>query len=106
MTGGSVVTLSIKELPKAAWNSVYRWTAIIIVASAAISALVSEIIMGVVSEGLDGPGLAAAIALPILVGGPTIFFHLIRLQQLRLANQKLQVLASTDWLTATLNRRA
>ena len=35
-----------------------------------------------------------------------IFYHLLRLQQLKLANEKLQVLASTDWLTTCLNRRA
>ena len=62
--------------------------------------------MRALGQGLNGPGLAAAVALPVLVGGPVMLFHLIRLHQLRLANQKLQVLASTDWLTACLNRRA
>jgi diguanylate cyclase (GGDEF)-like protein len=96
----------LRELPRAAWVNIIRWTVFITIGSAAISVAVSELIMRVLSQGLNGPGLAAAIVLPVLVGGPTMLFHLIRLHQLRLANQKLQVLASTDWLTACLNRRA
>lgn len=76
------------------------------VVSGGLSVVVSQIIMSTLSQGLSGPGLAAAIVLPLLLGGPTSFWHLVRLQQLKLANQKLQVLASTDWLTACLNRRA
>ena len=62
--------------------------------------------MRAVGQGLNLPGLAAAMILPIVLGGPMVFYHLVRLQQLKLANQKLHELASTDWLTACLNRRA
>lgn len=97
---------SLRELPKAAWLAVLRWTTFTTIASTALSVAISETIMRMLSQGLNAPGLAAAIALPVFLGTPTVFYHLVRLQQLKLANQKLQVLASTDWLTACLNRRA
>jgi diguanylate cyclase len=97
---------TLKELPAAAWTAIIRWTLFISIGSVAISIAVSQIIMTTLSQGLSGAGVAAATVLPILLGTPLIFYHLVRLQQLRLANDKLQVLASTDWLTTCLNRRA
>lgn len=96
----------IRELPKAAWLAILRWTALLMLISVSISVLATHIILSTLSQGMNGSGLAAAIALPLLLGGPTSFWHLVRMQQLKLANQKLQVLASTDWLTSCLNRRA
>jgi diguanylate cyclase len=98
--------MSIKDLPKAAWVAIFRWSAILMAVSITASVVVSQVIMSTLSQGLNGPGLAAAVVLPLLLGGPTSFWHLVRLQQLKLANEKLHVLASTDWLTACLNRRA
>lgn len=94
------------ELPKAAWASIIRWTAVVTVASAAISLAVAQMIMITLSQGLNAAGVAASIALPVLLGAPMVFYYLLRLQQLRHANQQLHVLASTDWLTTCLNRRA
>lgn len=96
----------LKELPATAWATIIRWTLFVTIGSVALSAAVTQIIMSTLSNGLSGAGLAAAVILPILLGTPVIFYHLLRLQQLRLANEKLQVLASTDWLTTCLNRRA
>ncbi len=97
---------TLRELPQAAWTSIIRWTAITTAISVAISVIVSELILNVLSQGINGPGLMAAIVLPIVLGGPMMFYQVLRHQQLKLANHKLQVLASTDWLTACLNRRA
>lgn len=98
--------MNIKDLPAAAWAAVFRWTIVLTAVSTATSVLACQVILSTFSEGLDGPGLAAAILMPVLIGGPITFWHLVRLQQLRLANEKLNVLASTDWLTECLNRRA
>lgn len=98
--------MSISDLPRAAWATILRRTAILMTISVIASVTVSQLIMSTLSQGLSGPGLAAAIVLPLILGGPMTFWHLIRLQQLKLANEKLHVLASTDWLTACLNRRA
>lgn len=98
--------MKFKELPPADWGSIFRWTLFVTAASVAVSVTVTQLILSTVSQGLNGAGLTAAVTLPILLGTPLIFYHLLRLQQLRLANEKLQVLASTDWLTTCLNRRA
>lgn len=98
--------MRLKELPPAAWAFILRWTLLVTLASVAISVAVTQLILSTMSQGLSGSGIAAAVVLPILLGTPLIFYHLLRLQQLRLANEKLQVLASTDWLTTCLNRRA
>ena len=97
---------SLQELQRAVWLAIIRWTLIATIASAVISAVISEVIMRVISQGMNVAGLATAVILPIVLGGPMMFYHLLRHHQLKLANQKLQVLASTDWLTACLNRRA
>jgi diguanylate cyclase (GGDEF)-like protein len=95
-----------EALPRAAWANIIRWTLVVTVASAAISVAVAQTIMLTLSQGLNAAGVAASIVLPVLLGTPMIFYHLLRLQQLRLANRQLHVLASTDWLTTCLNRRA
>ena len=97
---------NLKELPAAAWKTIIRWTLFITVASVATSVAVAQTIMLTLSQGLNTAGVAAAAILPIILGAPLVFYHLVRLQQLRLANDKLQVLASVDWLTTCLNRRA
>lgn len=96
----------LKELPKAAWATIVRWTLVTTALSVIASVIVSSLLLNSMSQGLNGPGLATAIVLPIALGGPMMFYQALRHQQLKLANQKLQVLASTDWLTACLNRRA
>lgn len=50
--------------------------------------------------------LATDILLPTLVGGPFFFFLLEKIRQLAVARAELQKLASTDSLTAVLNRGA
>lgn len=98
--------MSMKDLPAAAWATIWRWTAILTTLSVAASVAVSHVLLSGLSQGLSDVGLAAAVLLPVLLGGPMTFWHLVRVQQLKLANERLQVLASTDWLTASLNRRA
>lgn len=100
------MVMSLRELPRAIWVRVLRQTALLVVGSTIVSVAVTWAIMNTFSAGVNEAGLATAIAVPILIGGPMSAMHLLRLAQLRLANQKLQVLASTDWLTACLNRRA
>ena len=96
----------LREVPRTAWADIVRWTAIIVIASTVMSVVAAQAILEGFGDGLSGPGLAASIVLPALIGCPMSFWHLVRVAQLRIANQKLQVLASTDWLTTCLNRRA
>ncbi len=62
--------------------------------------------MLVLSRGLDLPGAIASLLLPVILGGPVMFYTQLRSAQLAEANRKLEALAATDWLTDCLNRRA
>lgn len=98
--------MNIKDLPATAWTAIWRWTVILTAASASVSVAVSQVIMSSFAQGLSAGGLAAAVLMPVVIGGPMSFWHLVRVNQLKHANERLQVLASTDWLTGCLNRRA
>lgn len=89
------------ELPTGSWAAIGRQTALLVAFATAISLSFTFFITGT-----NVSGLVAATVLPILLGTPLSIWHLYRLQQFRLANQRLHVLASTDWLTSCLNRRA
>ena len=98
--------MNFDDLPGAAWQRLFWLTAGLTVAATLISIGLTWLLMNTLSTGIDSAGLATAIAVPMLIGGPMTFIHLLRLTQLRQANHKLQILASTDWLTSCLNRRA
>lgn len=93
-------------LPRSGWARVWRRTALIIGASSILSLGVSEAIMLVLSRGMNLPGAIASLLLPIILGGPAMFYMQLRSAQLAEANRKLEALAATDWLTDCLNRRA
>ena len=96
----------LHELPRAAWLAIFRWTILITLAATVLSVMLSEIIMQALGQELRLGGLAAAILLPVVVGAPMAFYHLVRQHQLKVANERLEILASPDWLTTCLNRRA
>lgn len=100
------MTNHLKELPRSAWKQVILWTAVTIAICVVISVAISCILLDVISQGINGPGIVTAIVMPIIMGTPIMFYMQLRHQQLKLANAKLDFLASTDWLTNTLNRRA
>jgi diguanylate cyclase (GGDEF)-like protein len=58
------------------------------------------------SAGINVPGLMTAIVMPMLLGTPAIGIIMFKHEQLRAANEQLQRLAATDWLTGCLNRGA
>jgi diguanylate cyclase len=94
------------ELPKRAWLRIQRMTGVIIAVSVALSVVFTNLIMEVFSAGINVQGLAVSIVMPIALGGPMTFFLILRHEQLRHANQQLEYLAATDWLTTCLNRGA
>ena len=94
------------ELPKRAWLQVQRVTGIIVALSVALSVIFTNMIMEIFSAGINVQGLAVSIVMPIMLGGPMTFFLMLKHEQLRHANRRLEYLASTDWLTSCLNRGA
>ena len=51
-------------------------------------------------------GLISATILPVILAGPLFYYLTLKLRELKIVNQKLEVVASTDRLTACLNRGA
>lgn len=94
------------ELPKRAWLRIQRMTGVIIAVSVALSVIFTNLIMEIFSAGINVQGLAVSIVMPIALGGPMTFFLILKHEQLRHANQQLEYLAATDWLTTCLNRGA
>jgi diguanylate cyclase (GGDEF)-like protein len=97
---------SIGTLPRRAWAQVIRGSAAITLASAVASVAIAYCFLTVFSDGLPPIGAAIAFIAPLALAGPSSFFQLLRNEQLRLANKRLEQLASVDWLTDCLNRRA
>lgn len=95
-----------RDLPKRAWLRVYRVTGAVTLISVALSVIFTNVIMEVFSGGINVPGLVVSIIMPLSLGGPVIFMLMLRQEQLRHANDQLTHMASTDWLTACLNRGA
>lgn len=95
-----------RDLPKRAWLRIYRVTGAITLVSVALSVILTNVIMEVFSAGINVQGLAVSIFMPLTLGGPMTFMLMLRQEQLRHANGQLEHLATTDWLTACLNRGA
>lgn len=95
-----------EDLQAAAFHVAIRQTVERVTLTALISALVSIVVMQIAIGRVHPIGLVMAITLPLALSTPTTLFMCLKHQQLRAANKKLQELASTDFLTGTLNRRA
>lgn len=93
-------------LSKAAWRAVWSWTVLALILAIPLSIFATNAILAAFDIRLGDAGMSTAIAIPLLIGGPAAFFTAMRHERMREANEKLQVLASTDELTAILNRRA
>ena len=74
------------ELPSHAWRAVWRWSALITLASILASLGLTSVIMHTLSDGMSTAGWVVSATMPALVGGPLIFFMVMREQQLRHAN--------------------
>jgi diguanylate cyclase (GGDEF)-like protein len=94
------------KLPHSGWVRVWRRTFIVIGTSSLASLAIAQGFMLVFSQGLNLAGGIASLLLPVVLGGPVMFYTQLRSAQLAEANRKLEALAATDWLTDCLNRRA
>ena len=100
------MSATARQLPPRAWNRVYRTSGLLLGASIAVSVILTNILMEAFSQGLNVAGLMVAVVMPIVLGGPMMFYLTLRHEQLRHANRQLELLAATDWLTTCLNRGA
>lgn len=95
-----------RQLPPRAWNRVWRISGLLLAASVAVSIILTNIMMERFSQGLNVAGLMVALIMPLVLGGPMLFYLTLRHEQLRHANRQLERFAATDWLTTCLNRGA
>lgn len=94
------------KLPRSLLIRVWRRSIILSLLSGLASIVISQAIMLLISEGMNIQGMIAAFLLPLILGGPMMFYLMLRSEQLRYANTQLEVMATTDSLTGALNRRA
>lgn len=95
-----------RKLPARAWQRIYRVTGTISAVSVILSVVLTNLFMETFSAGLDVPGMLVSIVVPLALGTPMLFMLMLKHERLRYANSQLEYLASTDWLTACLNRGA
>ena len=95
-----------RQMPPRAWNRIYRTSGLLLAASIAGSIILTNVMMEQFSQGINLAGLMVAVVMPLVLGGPMLFYMTLRHEQLRHANRQLELLAATDWLTTCLNRGA
>jgi len=98
--------ISKPDLPRSIWWAVAKRTGYVVAISVGGSLLLSYLIMTQFSNGLNFPGIATALVMPIVLGGPLSFYLMLQQQRLKLANIRLAQIASIDSLTGCLNRGA
>lgn len=103
---GADMTGANSKLSRRSWLRVYRGTGLLTAISVVLSIIITNVIMETFSAGINVAGLSVSILMPLILGGPAIAFILFKQEQLRAANEQLQKIASTDWLTGCLNRYA
>lgn len=100
------MTIEIPALSREARGAVIFGATGITLVSVAGSLFATFLISSVFALGADLPAYAVSAVVPILLAGPGSYFQLKRLEQVKAAYRELERVASTDWLTGCLNRRA
>jgi diguanylate cyclase len=96
----------LPDLPNGGWRKVVLQTGVttlVVNILAVFGSLIANDLAGRPSLPVD---IYTSIALATLFTVPLFGFLTVKLQQLRIANEQLQVFATTDFLTGALNRRA
>ena len=100
------VTIKIPALAREARRTVLLGATGITLLSVAGSLLATFIISAVFGLGAGPAAYTVSAVVPILLAGPGSYFQLKRLEQVKAAYRELERVASIDWLTGCLNRRA
>jgi diguanylate cyclase len=100
------VKIKIPALSGEARRTVLLGATGITLLSVAGSLFATFIISAIFGLGAGPAAYAVSAVVPILLAGPGSYFQLKRLEQVKAAYRELERVASTDWLTGCLNRRA
>lgn len=92
------------ELTSQSWIRIWRTIGIAALPAIIASVGLTQAIMATMGAKMGAQGLFVSIIMPILLGGPMLFYMSLRNEQLRALNLRLNQMATTDWLTKCLNR--
>lgn len=101
MTDTRVLGISLRG-----WFRLTQWTVFGTLGCVAIAVGFNYLYFKAVAPEAIHPGLVSATIIPILLAGPLFFYLTLKLRELAIANHKMRIVASTDSLTACLNRGA
>jgi len=97
---------SLKKLSPRAWLQLAGWTVFGTLGCVVVSLIVTWLMFGNASSEVFRLVLLEATIVPVLLAAPLFFYLTLKLRELAIVNHKLAVVASTDALTAVLNRGA
>ena len=97
---------SLRGISVKGWRKLSSWTLLGTLGCIAISVAFNFTYFSAVAPDALIEGVASAVVIPIILAGPLFFYLTLKLRELAVANHRLQELASTDALTACLNRGA
>ena len=97
---------SLRGISAKGWRKLSSWTLLGTLGCIAISVAFNFTYFSAVAPDAVIEGVASAVVIPIILAGPLFFYLTLKLRELAVANHRLQELASTDALTACLNRGA
>ncbi|MDH4987930.1 GGDEF domain-containing protein [Aminobacter anthyllidis] len=97
---------SLKKLSPSAWLQLAGWTVFGTLGCVAVSLGVTLLLFRHASAEVLDLALIEATVVPVILAAPLFFYLTLKLRELAVVNHKLVVAASTDALTACLNRGA
>lgn len=97
---------TLKKLSPKAWLRLASWTVFGTLGCIAVSHAATWLIFRNAGSEVFDLVLIEATVVPILLAAPLFFYLTLKLRELAIVNHKLAVAASTDALTACLNRGA
>lgn len=100
------MTTAIPAIPCAARHDVLKSTIAITLGSILASEAVTFGLSAMLDLRAGLPAFLMAGLIPALLAAPASYWQLLRMQQIRQAYRELERVASIDWLTSCLNRRA
>ena len=97
---------TVMKLSPAAWLQLAGWTVFGTLGCVVVSLAITYVLFQNTGPEVFRLALVEATLLPILLAAPLFFYLTLKLRELAIVNHKLVVAASTDALTACLNRGA
>lgn len=100
------MNIKLPELPRGSWIRVIALSMTISTFIAMVATIGSYYGAVWFNGQVTTADIGVALVLSLVIAPPILLFLLIKMQQLRLANERLHIYATTDSLTGTLSRAA